>query len=346
MSEELYLGIDGGQSHTEAVIADELGNILGRGRGGPSNHVDQPGGRERLRRAIVDSVSGALARHRESGPWAGATPEMRAWPSPESNVFAAAHCAMTGEAEFKKEVIESVLRVRHLVVGHDAPAALAGATGGGSGIVVIAGTGSVAYGENQSGQILRVGGWGYLFGDEGGGFWIAKQALRRAMLAQDGLRGATRLAELALEYFDCSDLHQIEVAVVCNRITRDRLASFAREVHQAAAEGETAACEVVAEAGTSLAALAAAVARRLNIEAACVAPVGGVFRGKLVREAFQIELEKQLSSARIITPRFDPATGALLLAYRAAGRTPITESLLSALDKQNDASKIASQKEI
>lgn len=340
MSEELYLGIDGGQSHTEAVIGDIDGNILGRGRGGPSNHVDQPGGRERLQRAIVDSVSSALIQYKASQISDSAHPEVQAQRPLKDTVFAAAHCAMTGEAEFKEEVIRKILCARCFVVGHDAPAALAGATGGEPGIVVIAGTGSVAYGEDQSGQSVYTGGWGYLFGDEGSGFWIAKEGLRRAMFGQDGLREPTRLRERALEYFNCPDLHAIEVAVVCGRITRDRFASFAKVVHQAAVEGETAAREVITEAGRSLAALAAVVAKRLNFTEACVAPVGGVFRGEMVREAFQTELEKQIPSARIITPRFDPATGALLLAYRAAGRTPMTKSLLSALDKQTDESKV------
>lgn len=345
MSEELYLGIDGGQSHTEAVIADADGNILGRGRGGPSNHVDQLGGRERLQRAIIDSVSSALIQYKTSQISDSAHHQMQARPPLTDTVFAAAHCAMTGEAEFKEEVIRKILCARCLVVGHDAPAALAGATGGEPGVVVIAGTGSVAYGEDQSGQSVRAGGWGYLFGDEGSGFWIAKEGLRRAMFGQDGLREPTPLRERALEYFDCPDLHAIEVAVVCGRITRDRFASFAEVVHQAAVEGEPAAREVIAEAGRSLAALAAVIAKQLNFTEVCVAPVGGVFRGEMVREAFQIELEKQIMRPRVTRPRFDPAIGALLLAYRAAGRGRLPESLISNLAQQDNSLKATSREE-
>ncbi len=323
MSKDFYLGVDGGQSHTEAVIADRDGNILGRGRGGPSNHVDQPGGRERLQSAIVDSVTNALRA-------AGSVVEIS---SIDKILFAAAHCAMTGEAEFKEEVIASILRARHLGVGHDAPAALAGATGGEPGVVVIAGTGSVAYGEDRSGQSVRAGGWGYLFGDEGSGFGIAKESLRRAMFGQDGLREPTPLRELALGYFNCPDLQAIEVAVVCGRMTRDYFASFAKEVHRAALEGEESAREIIMEAGRSLAALAAVVAKRLSFTEVCVAAVGGVFSGKFVRDAFRVALEEQSPSARIIAPRFDPAMGALLLAYRAAGRGPLPEGLLSNLAK-------------
>lgn len=307
MKQDLYLGIDGGQSHTEAVIADREGHILGRGRGGPSNHAEQPGGRERLRRAVTDSVGSALRA-------AGAA-------STGSTTFAAAHCAMTGGADFKEEIIHSILRAEHLEIGHDAPAALAGATGGEPGIVVIAGTGSVAYGENKNGKCLRVGGWGYLFGDEGGGFWMAMQSVRRAMLARDGLSEPTMLTELALEYFGSADLQTLAMAVYREEITRDRFASFAAHVQRAAAEGDRIACMIVAEAGSALAKLAAIVARRLSFapDEMRVAPVGGVFRGALVREAFVSMLKEQLPEAHVVTPKFDPATGALLLAYRGAG---------------------------
>ncbi|MEO8074430.1 MAG: hypothetical protein ABI686_14415, partial [Acidobacteriota bacterium] len=88
---KIFLGVDGGQSHTEAVIADENGKILGRGFGGASNHAEHPSGRERLRNAVLASVGEALKN-------AGLI-------SPEKIVFAAAHFGMTGGADFKQEII-------------------------------------------------------------------------------------------------------------------------------------------------------------------------------------------------------------------------------------------------
>jgi N-acetylglucosamine kinase-like BadF-type ATPase len=307
MSELFYLGVDGGQSHTAAIVADGRGNILGRGRGGPSNHAEQPGGRERLRRAIVDSVGSAL---RAAGARSIANTE-----------FSAAHCAMTGGADFKEEIIGSILRGRHLEVGHDAPAALAGATAAGPGMVVIAGTGSVAYGEGSGGRRLRVGGWGYLFGDEGGGFWIALQGIKRAMLGYDGFAEATVLGALALEHFSSADLQTLSMAVYRDDITRDRLATFATIVHKAAQQGDNVARNILKEGGAFLAGLARTVSRRLQLEPreSQVAGVGGVFRGELMQEAFRLSLEEQLPGASIVPPRFDPAIGALLLAYRGAG---------------------------
>lgn len=333
MFEEFYLGIDGGQSHTEAVIADCAGNIKGRGRGGPSNHAEQPGGRERLQRAIVESVGSALRRAVDDSN----SMLQRDYESLiGSTRFAAAHCAMTGGADFKEEAIGEILQARVLKIGHDAPAALTGATGGEPGIVIIAGTGSVAYGEKADGTNLRVGGWGHLFGDEGSGFWIATEAVRRAIWAEDVLaEEATVLGQLALEYFGQANLRSLALAIYSEDISRDRFASFAERVHQAAVEGDRVACAIVELAGRSLALLVATVAERLQLtpDETRVACVGGVLRGALAHEAFASELKERLPSGHIIAPRFDPAIGALLLAYRADERS-LTDELLMCLEKQ------------
>ncbi|HVF28928.1 MAG TPA: BadF/BadG/BcrA/BcrD ATPase family protein, partial [Pyrinomonadaceae bacterium] len=281
MPENLYLGVDGGQSHTEAVIADGGGNIVGSGRAGPSNHAEQPGGRERLRRAIVESVRSALDA-------AGKSPI-------SETIFAAAHCAMTGGAEFKEEIISSILRAQHLKVGHDAPAALAGAMAGRPGVVVIAGTGAVAYGENFRGENAQAGGWGHLFGDEGSAYWIAKEGVRRAMMAEDGLTGRTDLHQLALTHFQKTSLRALALSVYGEETSRDHLATFAETVHRAALAGNTAARDIISEAGRSLAALAGVVIGKLNSdsESATVAYVGGVFRGELARQGFAASLSEK-----------------------------------------------------
>lgn len=311
MNQSLYLGIDGGQSHTEAVIADRLGRVLGRGRGGASNHAEQPGGRERLYRAVFESVNQALGSFSDSTI---ATFE-----------FAAAHCAMTGGANFKEEIISNLIRARVLQVAHDAPAALAGATAGLPGVVVIAGTGSVAYGETATGKSLTVGGWGHLFGDEGSGYWIALEALRCAMRAADGLAATTVLGEAACRFFGAESLSALALEVYGEKITRDALARFTRVVEQAATEGDAAARVIIADGARYLARLACAVIKRLSDDEIGDAPyemrvamAGGVFRSALMREAFAADVRAQIADAQVIQPRFDPAIGALLLAFRAA----------------------------
>lgn len=319
MNGRFFLGIDGGQSHTEAVVADARGHIRGRGRSGPSNHAEQPGGRQRLARAVGESVRAALG-------------EAKIAADPAEVEFEAAHCAMTGGADFKEEVIRSIVRARRLVVGHDAPAALAGATGAEPGIVVIAGTGSVVYGEDGRGRAVRSGGWGYLLGDEGSGYWIALEGLRRALHAEDGLDELTSLGGRALCHFNAGDFRELAAAIYAGRIDRDRLASFAVEVETAARQGDSVAQRIMSDAVSWLVRLVVACSRRLQCETCKVACVGGVFRGEMVRDLFAHELRAQLPAAHLIAPRFDPAVGALLLAYRAAGCGPTAE-ILSNLER-------------
>jgi N-acetylglucosamine kinase-like BadF-type ATPase len=312
----LFLGIDGGQSHTEAVVADGKGKIFGRGRAGASNHANEPGGRERLRVAVSDSASEAL---RAAG-----------LPPLDTLQFVSVHCGMTGGGDFKQEVIRSLLRARQMTIGHDAPAALAGATGGKAGIVVIAGTGSVAYGENAKGVCTQVGGWGYLFGDEGGGFGIALETVRRAAQVQDGLSNATSLLRLTLQHFNVPDLRNLVQAVYSGRLARDEFAAFAQTVHDAALSGLREARELIRASTESLANLAAVVARNLNLTETemhlfCV---GGMFRGALFSQTFAEALKHRLPVAQVLAPRFAPVIGALLLAYRAAGYAPCEETLL------------------
>jgi N-acetylglucosamine kinase-like BadF-type ATPase len=160
-----------------------------------------------------------------------------------------------------------------------------------------------------------------MFGDEGSGFWLALQAARRAILADDGLAAPTTLSEMLLDFFGRRDLPSLSKAFYGEEITRDRFAGFAAQVQRAAEDGEAAARAIVGEGGRFLAALVSSVARRLRFSPAelRVACVGGVFRGGPMREAFGSALRELQPDATIIETRFDPAVGALLLAYRAAG---------------------------
>jgi len=313
-TQEIFLGIDGGQSHTEAIIANRDGKILGRGRGtsGQTGKADE---REGLRDAVIKSVGEALG--------VVAIGYVREFE------LASAHCAITGEAEeYKEEVVSEVLKAKILRVDHNEPAALYGATGGKAGIVVIAGTGSVAYGEDEHGNNARTGGWGHLFSDEGSGFWMAAQAVRRSLKSLDGFAETTLLAEKLLNYFNCADLRELTLKVYAEEITRDHLASFSREIHQVAMLGDKAAVQIVEGGARLLSVLAVNTAARLRFnERIPIAMMGGVFGSKLTRMFFTEALKQSLSSAKIIEARFGAGIGALILAYRAAG-IELTEELL------------------
>jgi len=156
----LYLGIDGGQSGTTALIGDESGRVVGRGKAGPCNHARASEGRRKFLAALRDSISAAIQGDPE---------------------FAAACMGFSGGPDDKEALAREVVRAERYLITHDAHIALVGATGGAPGIIVIAGTGSIAFGRNAAGKSARAGGWGYVFGDEGGAFDLVRQALRAVL---------------------------------------------------------------------------------------------------------------------------------------------------------------------
>lgn len=315
----LFLGVDGGQSHTEALVADETGRVLGRGLGGPSNHAEQPGGRERLRDAVVSSVSGALE---PIGRTVGET------------VFEAAHFGMTGGADFKEEIIGGLVRANVLGIGDDAPTALRGATGGRPGIVVIAGTGSVVYGV-KDGREARAGGLGYVFSDEGSGFWIAAETIRAAILEQDGIAADAGIAPIVLEFFGVERIRELTTRFYNGFVPREAIAALARRVADRAADGDRFCAGLIERGASELALKVAAVATRLEFESDFpVAGVGGVFRGSVFRRAFDREVGRFVPGAAVIEPIFGPAAGALLLSYISA-KIALSEQMLSNLKKHN-----------
>jgi N-acetylglucosamine kinase-like BadF-type ATPase len=298
--------VDGGQSHTEAVVADEGGRVLGRGFGGPSNHAEQPGGRERLRNAITESVGEALQKGN--------------LPGIENTVFDSAHFGMTGGADFKEAIITQAVNADRLAIGHDAPTALFGSTAGRPGIVVIAGTGSVVYGENAAGETVQVGGLGYLFSDEGSGFWLATQVIRLAIKEQDGLLPASGLESLVLEFFQRPSVRDVTNDFYNSKTSRDDLAGFAKRAQQAASDGNLTIREQIAFGASVLVNSVSVAAERLKFKSRFpVAYAGGMFRGEVMRSCFAEMLRNENPDATFTAPIFGPAIGALLLAYRRAG---------------------------
>src|SRR6266536_4126656 len=113
---KLFLGVDGGQSGTAAVIGDENGRILGAGEAGPCNHAAAGEGRAKLERAVTGSVAAACAQAGLDGSAVG---------------FEAACFGMSGGPDDKREILEGIVPARRWIVTHDAATALAGATASG-----------------------------------------------------------------------------------------------------------------------------------------------------------------------------------------------------------------------
>jgi len=160
----LYLGIDGGGSKTAFVLEDENGRILGRAETGPSNWISA--GKEEAGRNIAAGI-----RQLNSVP----------------NIVG---CGFAGAGrpeglQFFKETLSSILPNATIFVETDAFISYIGAIGLEPGILLIAGTGSIAIGRQADGSMVRVGGWGPIFGDEGSGFWIGREVIQAALRAKD-----------------------------------------------------------------------------------------------------------------------------------------------------------------
>ena len=302
---QFFLGVDGGQSSTTALIGDERGRVIGAGRGGPANHVGASEGRKKLVSAIEGCVSAACA---------------------EANLdcatvrFTSACLGFSGGPADKEAILKEILPADGMIVTDDALIALVGATGGEPGLIVIAGTGSIAFGRNSAGKTARAGGWGFLFGDEGGGFYIVRQALRAALRQEEGWGPATTLHRVLLEAAGARDANDLLHRFYTAEFPRPRIAGLSKLVEQAAQDGDAIAREILQETAEQLATIAAAVRHSLFQpgEAARVAYIGGVFRGSLLLDRFRELLEREPGN-RVGPPLHGPAAGALIEAYRAEG---------------------------
>jgi N-acetylglucosamine kinase-like BadF-type ATPase len=304
----LFLGVDGGKSSTKALIGDENGRVLGAGIGGPCNHVGEAEGRERLARAVMESVALACGQ-------AGID---------SSHVqFEAACFGMSGGPADKQEILAEILRVHKLIVTHDMLTALLGATGGDPGVAVNAGTGSFAFGRNASGETARAGGWGFVFGDEGSGFDIARQALRAILRYEEGWGLQTALHAALLEATGARDANELLHSLYTPEWPRPRVAALAKLVDSVALAGDPVARDILINAAQQLATLATSVGRRLFRAGGgmLVCHIGGVFRSRVLLERYRqiVELE---DGVRCAPPRYSPVAGALLEAYRATSIHP------------------------
>jgi N-acetylglucosamine kinase-like BadF-type ATPase len=305
---KLYLGVDGGQSGTTALIGDETGCVLGTGEAGPCNHAGAAEGRAKLERAVRDSLALASAA---------------AGLEADALHFEAACFGMSGGPDDKREILATIVKADRWVVTHDAATALAGATPGGQGIVAIAGTGSIAFGRNADGRVARAGGWGYVFGDEGGAFDIARQTLRAALRMEEGWGPATMLREVMLAATTSRDANEALHRFYTPEWPRARVATLARLVDTAAMQNDAVAAQILNAAAQDLATLAGSVRQQLWTPGSTVevAYIGGVFESERLRERFRTLVELEDGSV-CSSPLHGPAEGALLEAYRAAGLNP------------------------
>jgi N-acetylglucosamine kinase-like BadF-type ATPase len=302
-----FLGVDGGQTTTKGVLADEQGRILARASAGPSNHTEEPGGKERLINAVSSLVSDLQSRDAVK-------------PTGEVE-FAAACFGMSGECAIKRRILEGIIPTRRVSVVHDSVNALAGATAGAPGVVVVAGTGSVARGVDPKGREMTAGGWGHLFGDEGSAYWIGREAARAAAVEGASCGRPTRITSMFFERLGISSAQELMAKYYSAEWPREHLAGLARWVDEAGENGDEVARAILTSAGNHLALLAATVISYLFPQPAApaVSYTGGVFKSRFVLCAFKRAVLDRCPTVVVQPPILSPVLGSLLLAYRSAG---------------------------
>jgi N-acetylglucosamine kinase-like BadF-type ATPase len=302
-SRRAVVGVDGGGSKTDAVIVDADGRILGEGTSGPSNPL-----RVGIARAAA-AVRDAIDRACEAA-------QVRR----EDILAAEVGLAGARRTELRERVREALskLGIVDVEVVSDADIALFGATDGEPGVVVIAGTGSVCCGVNARGKRNCAGGWGPIAGDEGGGAWIARRALRAIAHASDGRGPKTSLMAAACAYFHVTTPEDLSTAIYAPTMTNERLAGFGKQVIEAAKAKDPVAREIMAEAGRELGLAVEAVIRNLKLEPERfqVAYVGGVFAagGDLVLGPMSERILQIAPLAFVAPPRMSPSLAAARMA--------------------------------
>jgi len=288
------VGLDAGATKTVGLLADDKGRVVAQARGGGANLQVQG---EALVEAVFKSLLDELS----------ATGRARAL-----CVGIAGVDRPPDEAAIHEILVRLGYPVHRIV--NDAVIALAAGSPSRTGIVVLSGTGSIAYGIDSSGKTARAGGFGSLLGDEGSGYWLGNQAVRAVVRASDGRGPGTRLTGMILEALGISTTDELVPLMYEQHLPRTSVAGLAGRVEKARAQGDSVASEILSRAAHELALAAQAVARKLRFDGPYpVVLSGGVFQscpslGRLLMDRLE------LPDARPAVLDRDPAQGAVGLA--------------------------------
>ena len=302
----LVVGIDGGATKTRGVLADSEGNVLAVKEDQACNfhHVG------------VETAVGTIARIvADLGNRAGLTDPVD---------MIACGLAGVGRQADHDMVMEEMRRRfggEHVFLASDADIALVGGSLSDVGIIVIAGTGSIVYGRNADGATDRIGGYGSLLSDEGGGYAVAVSALKAMMQAYDGLETETGITDKVLDMLGKETIEDIVTWSLQPSTGKEEVARLGRAVLEVFEAGDPVARRLVVEHADFLATAVNVLHRRLGLDAAVpVTLSGGMFKhcdayaGLITRK-----IRYLLPAAKIGPPRLPAVLGAVLFALNQIG---------------------------
>lgn len=297
----IFLGIDGGGSKTTCVIGDE-NSVLGTGKSAGSNVVRV--GETQARKSLGIAIRAACA-------------EAKIIPTQiKKTCVGIAGGARPEIANVVRRVLLELVGGEIEIVG-DQVIAMEAAFGDGPGVIVIAGTGSIAYGRNAKGELARAGGWGFAISDEGSGHWIGRAAVKACLRIYDqaGHERTSPLLEGIMRFWGVTLVEQL--VVMAN--SAPDFSALLPTVLSATEAGDDVARDVLTQAGSELAAMAGIVIDRIfgTGESQPVAVSGGVFYNSLlVREIFDRSIRHAYPQASLKNEAIDPVSGALALARK------------------------------
>jgi len=330
----MYLGVDGGGTKTAMVLVDSDGNIMATHLASGSYYLTL--GIEALGALLADGVSAVLTK---------------ASVSAKDVEFAFFGLPAYGEDSALIEELSSVpqrcLPAGNFLCGNDMICGWAGSLLCRDGISIVAGTGSICYGE-RGGASARSGGWGELFSDEGSAYWIACRGLNLFSRMSDGRAARGPLYELVRQSLNITDDLDL-CAHVFSRLGGDRarIAQLSKLVTQAARAGDRQSLAIVRQAAAELALMVDATCRELEFGAAetvAVSYSGGVFDnvGALLLEHFTASLHAHRPGYQVSEPVLPPGVGAALYAAKRHGR-PLSNAAIERLRVQSGALKSESE---
>jgi N-acetylglucosamine kinase-like BadF-type ATPase len=308
------LGIDAGGTKTVCLLADEHGTVLADARAGGANL--QSSGELEVEKVLHQVMEEALGDR-----------DVR----PDAICLGIAGVDRPRDYEAIRGVMRRIGFKSRILVVNDALIALTAGAGDDPGVVIIAGTGSIAYGRDAKGRAARSGGWGYLLGDEGGSFWIGRAALAAVVRQFDGRGPATQLTGLVLDAMQLQSPTDLVHALNDRGFQRSAIVAIAPVVHRAEAGGDAVASEILARAASELGAAASAVIHALGMRGDVFSTVlaGGAFRAiPTLAAGVTARLSEIAPRSQVRLLDREPAVGAVHLARAAANGRALIPSYL------------------
>jgi N-acetylglucosamine kinase-like BadF-type ATPase len=298
------IGIDAGGTKTVCHLADEHGTLVAEARAAGANL--QASGELHVEKVLHDVMEDAIG---------------------DRAIVPAAICLGIAGVDRPDDsaVVRALLRrigykARTLVV-NDAMVALEAGAPGAPGVVIISGTGSIAYGRNSANQAARVGGWGHALGDEGSGYWIGRAALRAVLREADKRGPRTALTPLLLRHFGVSEAQSLIHEVYQGSLRPAAIGALAQCVQKAFGQDDAAAVGILRGAADELEAAGVSVSRRLGMagEPFVFLLAGGIFRAvPWLRDELLRRLSAAVPSSTARLLDREPASGAVALAIQEA----------------------------